>query len=346
MRRDLDALTVARLSAVAERVAGADSGAAAMGAVAQAAKDFFRAQTAALLALTEAGTHLRILAARGLSDSFLQQFKRPTGSGIYAEIVLGGMPVLLSEAATNAAERDELRLEHAVGSAMAVPVMAGHRPVGCLYCDHKLEGHFQREDLLVLRALGFLAALAVEKADLQDRASRLEVTDPQTGLFTYAHFLNRLSYEIQRALRYGEEVAVMLVRPRDLAAVAASHGPAAPRNVLCAVAAQVKENIRGVDFAARADSEQIAICLVHSDEEGLHAVSERLCALSGALSVVPSDEPGRDSTGYTVAMRLYVAGAVAPAHGRDSAALVASAQTALLAAFSSGAGQLVVFPGD
>ena len=351
MAHDLDAVSVVRIAAVAESVANCAHAEEALTAVVQAIKDIFRAQTVAVLTLAEGTGHLRVKASRGLSDQYAEQFKRPLGSGIYAEVVLGGMPVLLSEAAANRQERDELRLESDFGSAVVVPLTINHRAVGCLYADHRLQGHFKREDLLVLRGLGFLAALAVEKAALHEQVSRLAIDDDATGLFTYSHFLGRLTHEVARAIRYEENLGLLLLRLRNLPEIADAHGPAAADDVLHSIGGIIKENIRGVDFAARFAPDQIIVCLIHAEEEALSVVAERLSGLAHVLAVFPRVEmpepgalvPPAPLETYVADVSLYVAGAVAPEHGRDASTLVGNLQSALIQAASAGPGQLTMF---
>lgn len=341
---------VTRVAGAAERVANAMHANDGLGALVQSVKDAFRAQTAAIILLNERSHQLHICASRGLSPQFAAQYKRPLGTGIIAEAVLGGMTLVISDAAANPEEASELRLESEVGCAMIAPIAINHRPAGYLYCDHRQPGKFQRDDLRAFQALSFVAALAVEKADMQEKISRLAVEDPVTGLFTYAHFLNRLTNEIARAVRYGENCAVLVVSVQNLAQTAQAHGEGAAGEVLRAVGAAVKENIRAVDFAARMAHEQIVVCLVHADEEGLYVVSERLCALAGRCRIPSRAEreaasalPHEPVATEEVAVGLYLAGAVAPEHGRDSGALISNLQTALLAAKAQGTGALVMY---
>ena len=341
MDRDLDAVYLARMTAVAEKVANASHAQEGLAAVIQAANDVFRAQTTAILMLCEGTGHLQVRASRGLGDSFVMHFRRAVGSGILAEVVLGGMALLLSNAAANRAERDELRLENDFGSAMVVPITINGRSVGCLYVDHRQPGLFSREDMLVCRTLSFLAALALEKADLHEKVSRLEIDDPVTGLFAYSHFLNRLAYEAARAVRYDEGLAVLLLEVRNLGAIEQAHGRAAAEEVLGILGAQLKEHIRGVDFAAAFGPDQLIVALVHTDEEGLAIVAERICDIARKVEITSGI---RQASGSVEAdLVIYAAGAVAPEHGKDAAALIKSVQDALVLAKTRGAGQLVMF---
>jgi diguanylate cyclase (GGDEF)-like protein len=341
MDRDLDAVYLARMTAVAEKVANASHAQEGLAGVIQAANDIFRAQTTAILMLSEGTGHLQVRVSRGLSDSFVMHFRRAVGSGILAEVVLGGMALLLSNAPANRAERDELRLENDFGSAMVVPITINDKSVGCLYVDHRQPGLFSREDMLVCRTLSFLAALALEKVDLHEKVSRLAIDDPVTGLFAYSHFLNRLTYEVARAVRYDEGLAVLVLEVRNLTEIEQSHGRAAAEEVLGILGAELKEHIRGVDFAAAFGPDQLIVALVHADEEGLAIVAERICDIARKVEIASSTR--KPSGSVEVDLVIYAAGAVAPEHGKDSAGLIKSVQDALVLAKARGAGQLVMF---
>lgn len=349
MAKDTVTAVITKLACAAEDVANTPHAGEGLGALVQSVKEVFRAQTAAIVLLGERSHHLQIRASRGLSPQFASQHRRPLGTGVIAEAVLGGMPLVLPDAGANPEEAAELRLEHEAGSAMIAPITINHRPAGYLYCDHRQAGKYQREDLATFRALAILAALAVEKADLQEKISRLAVEDPLTGLYTYEHFLNRLTNEIARAVRYGENCAVLVVSVQNLALTAQTHGDGAVNEVLRAVGSAVKENIRAVDFAARMAHEQIVVCLVHADEEGLYVVSERLCALASRCRIPTRAEreagalPHEPVATEEVSVGLYLAGAVAPEHGRDSGTLISNLQQALLSAKAQGTETVVMY---
>jgi len=341
-----------RLSIVADRVANVGHVGEGIEAALQAVKDLFSAQTVALLALDDRAENLRVLASRGLSPSFASAFARSIGTGIIAEISLGGMALLLAERAVDEDAYNDARLEHDFGSAMAVQLAANHKPLGVLYCDHRDAGRFSRNDLQLFRCLALLASVAMEKQDLQDKVSRLAITDTVTGLYTYNHFYNRLADDIARSLRYGGSLGVLLFEIAHLASIEETYGRLAAEETLRYVADKVRENTRGIDYACRYGGDQVAVALIRTDKQGIRGVADRISPLIGETSItctstspamVPelrSPEPKRGVK--TLCVSVYIAGVVAPEHGRNMADLSTSLEAALSSGRSLGPGNLAL----
>jgi len=353
MDLDRDSVRLARLASVAQRVANASQPEDSLGVVVQSMRDAFHAQTVAAVLLDEDG-HLRIRVSRGLSAQFASQFRRPVGSGIVAEVVLGGMALLLPEPKSDREAYDELKLENDFGSAMAVPLTVNHRPRGYVFCDHRQPGRYTRQDLQDLNALSYLAALALEKAELGARISLLAVEDPVTDLANYSHFYSRLSREVARALRYNESLGLMVLSVANLAAIEEAYGQEAGGDVLRSVARTVRESIRGVDFAGRLGPGEMVICLVHASADAVGAVADRIAGLARETFVIPrrpaplGEHAGlaaapADEARERVAVMVYFGAAVAPDHARDAAVLVAKAQDAVALAKGAGAGHFAIF---
>lgn len=337
-----------KLSMAAERVANAMHPDEGLQAVVQAARDIFDAQTVAILVLDEKAENLHIRASRGLTPTFTAGFTRAVGSGIVAEVALGGMALLLPDPGVDHDAYRDARLENDFASAMAVQLAVSHRPVGYLYCDHREPGRFERSELQILRCLGMLAALAIEKQDLQEKVSRLAVTDPVTGLFTYNYFHDRLTDDIARTLRYRGVIAVLVFEIAHLAEVEEMYGRLAAEEVLRYVADIVRGNIRGIDYAARYNTNQIIVSLVRGEKAALSGVAARVNARAGETTVTSTSAasdltvvPGKRGA-QRISVSVYIAGALAPENGHTIADLATSLQEAMNAARKRGPGQLVL----
>ncbi|MCD6405474.1 MAG: GAF domain-containing protein [Planctomycetes bacterium] len=338
-----------RLASVAECVANAAHAEEGLRAVATAAWQIFKAQTVAIVLLDESQENVRIKLSRGLSARFVDRFEGPLGSGLLAEVILGGMPLSIPDREAHVKACEEVRLEHDFGSAIAVGIAINRRPLGCLYCDHREPGHFGGNDLVLLESLGHLAALAIEKARMQDDLARLAIEDSVTGLNTYGYFYRRLSQEIARALRYEDSVGVLLLELMNLRYVRDVFGNEGTLAVMRDMAQAIQENTRGVDFATRSRANQAMICLVRPREGGLEIAAERILkvALSRpAVYPVDADSPGgegqSDETTACVNLQICAAGALAPQHGSDAASIIPNVQKALRVARRLGSGHFVM----
>lgn len=350
MPRELGRACIVKLASVADEVANAPYAEGGLHGVVQAARDIFHAQTVAVVLMDEETHALSIKLSRGLSSQFVSRFQRDLGSAVLGEVIRGAMALKLSSREDDKAAYEEVRLEHEFNSAMAVHMAVNHKPIGYLYCDHAGKDFFTDGDIRIMRVLASLAALAVQKANLQEQIARLTIEDPATGLSTYSYFYRRLSEEMERVVRYGESVAVLLVEVTNLSRVEDVYGGPAARMLLRQLARLVRENTRGIDFAARFGSNQAILCLVRADETGLRAVAERvLRAVANAevtcpLPPLPGAETAGDATPTVTKVAFEICGgaAIAPAHGREASLLVTKAEKALLDAKRAGAGSLVV----
>lgn len=349
MPRQFGSACVLKLASVAESVANAAHAEEGLHAVVMAAKEIYNPQTVAVVLKEKAADNLYIKLSRGLSAFFIDGFRRPLGSGILAEVVHGGAALHLSSPDDDPEAYNDVKLEKAFASAIAVALTINRKPVGYLYCDHAQPGYFSRTDLQILQCLGHLAALAIEKANLHARVARLAVKDPLTGLCTYNYFYSRLADEIARATRYSESLGLLLLELTNFAHVEDVCGRPGATKTLRDVARFIKEHTRGVDFATRFRTNQAMVCLVRSDDDGLKTAADRIMNLATSSPLTCPVEPGPAAPGEParetvtrINLQVCAGGAIAPLHGTDPSILVAKAQKALLAAKRLGSGHLTI----
>jgi len=106
---------------------------------------------------------LRIEAERGLGEGVREAMRLPVGRGITGWVALEGKPVLVPDV------RKDPRYVEAnpkVRSEMAVPIKFGNEVVGVLNLDHYEVAAFAEEDVELLDAFGYAAAVALKNAHL------------------------------------------------------------------------------------------------------------------------------------------------------------------------------------
>jgi len=329
-----------RLASVAQAVADASHAEEGLHAAVQAASHIFDAQTVAVVLLDEGGEGSHIKLARGLSAGFISGFSRPLSCGILAEVVYAGTPLCISEANRRDEVYREAKLEHDFGSLIAVALTVNRRPLGYFHVDTKGVGRLTGQDVVTVRCLGHLAALAVEKGRLQDAVTRLTPEDSLTGLATYTCFHQRLSTEIERVVRYGESLGVLAVEVTNAAWAEDVHGRAGVRELLRHAARTIQGNVRGVDFCARFRANTFLVCLVKADEPAVRSIAGRIiAALDSRPATCPAAEGHEEAR---MPVEVCIGAALAPAHGRDAQAIVSEVDKALIAARRAGAGHVAV----
>jgi diguanylate cyclase (GGDEF)-like protein len=245
---------------------------------------------------------------------------------------------------------------------LAVPVRrpGSVRGVLALY-DRRGGRDFDDGDLSALGTLADQAAIAVENVLAHEEAQRLSHTDPLTGLFNYRALRESLRREVERASRFGHQLAVLVLDLDRFKEVNDLHGHAAGDAVLAEFARRLRAEIREVDLAFRQGGEEFVLLLPETDATGGTTVALRLCdavratpmlvprsfqaaaVASGAGLELPragwdhAKRPARrPGVPRRVPVTVSVGVAVFPEHGATGAAVLQAADEALYAAKADG----------
>ena len=112
-------------------------------------------------------------------------------------------------------------------SEVGVPIVVEGEPWGEVYATTAPgEPRFRSEDVRFLEAVAGQIAVAIERAELFSRVSRLAYEDPLTGLANRRALEERLERAVARAVERGAELAVLLCDMDELKAINDEHGHA------------------------------------------------------------------------------------------------------------------------
>lgn len=110
-----------------------------------------------------------------------------------------------------------------------------------------------------------------------DQQRRLASTDALTALPNRRAFSKYFNAEFKRAVRFDEDLAVLLLDLDHFKLVNDKHGHTIGDQVLKAVATRVAKSLpRSFDFLARLGGEEFAVILPQTDLEGAAVLAERL----------------------------------------------------------------------
>ena len=134
-----------------------------------------------------------------------------------------------------------------------------------------------------------LAEEIKSKSELADRTRELEktqenlrlmaMTDPLTGISNRRHFMDQISEEFERTVRYGTPFSLMLIDIDNLKEVNDTYGHEAGDEVLRSFAKYCLTRLRSVDRFARFGGDEFIVLLVQTGRERAKEVALRL--LSG-----------------------------------------------------------------
>jgi diguanylate cyclase (GGDEF)-like protein len=285
--------------------------------------------TAGAAYVQQAGRDELVLrAGRGL-DSRGGAPRLPIGEGVTGSVAASG------EAVRGTAGTDGLQLAATEPSAqelISVPLRTSTGVLGVLNLYDREDGRpFDAGDLETIRTFAGQAAVALDNVLLHHEAQRLSVTDALTGLGNYRFFQSSLVREIERAARFGRELAVLMLDLDRFKLVHDVHGHQVGDAVLVEVADRIRAEVREVDIVARYGGEEFVVVLPETGREGAGHTADRICR---AMRRTPFDVGG-----LQLPITVSIGAAVFPADGDTSASIVRSADEALYRAKGAGRDQ-------
>lgn len=224
----------------------------------------------------------------GEKDSFLVQScagvdLNQTGSLLHTKLVSPWLQKILSEhrfllmdsSTTASYEREVLQQLLGVENAACIPIRALGKGVGVLVCANRRSNFAFGEDTLeFLHIFARQLAIAIENDGLIKRAQELEVLDQLTGLYNATYLKQRLTEEVQRAIRYHRSCSLLLLNLDDFQEFEELCGGLAAESALRQVAQLLRGEVSDVDRVGRWGSDEFAVILPERNKRESIALAE------------------------------------------------------------------------
>jgi diguanylate cyclase (GGDEF)-like protein len=244
------------------------------------AKNLLRAERASLMVLDEEENELVMKAAIGLSAPREEIGRARVGEGVAGQVVESGRPMVVANAAIAPLFVANQQRDYKTNSFISYPLAMRGRNIGVLNLTDKTTGaEFDDVDLGLLELVGPQIAIALERAEWQDRATQFQlmsITDPLTGLLNRRYLEERLTEELNRSTRYGYSMSCLMIDIDDFKKYNDLNGHQAGDAALKITAHCLKATLRSADVACRYGGEEFCILLPQTSLTEAGVIAERM----------------------------------------------------------------------
>jgi diguanylate cyclase (GGDEF)-like protein len=190
--------------------------------------------------------------------------------------------------------------------------------------------------LLLLVALP--PVILLQRSLMHQQLAAAARTDPKTGLLNATAWQREADAEVIRALRISAPLSLLLVDVDHFKQVNDSYGHLVGDEVLRALAAELRQQVRESDVVGRFGGEEFTVLLPRTDGDGACRIAERLRSSAGLLSVAA--DPTTDAR---ISVTVSIGVAVLGRHGSNLFELLAAADLALYRAKDAGRNQVRLY---
>lgn len=288
-----------------------------------------QAGAAGIHLLDEQTNELVLEAHHGFSSAFVHRMARmKLGKGFAGRAALSGKAVILSD--TSAGMKSDLIVLQRMGlrSLYSVPIMTREKILGTICVGSHDSRDFVERDLRLLGSIASQIGVAIENAQLYERAVEIAFTDSLTGLYNRRYLMEQIRRELARAGRNKTAVSLIMIDVDDLKTVNDHFGHDRGDVLLKELARIIKTRARASDVVARLGGDEFVVLTPDTDLVGASEVGQRLWSASH-LSRIQMD--GR-KVGFSVSIGI----ASYPSHATSTEGLLKKADEAMYEAKRAG----------
>jgi diguanylate cyclase (GGDEF)-like protein len=243
-------------------------------------KELFQSERASLLLLNEESNELILKSASGFATDPALVGPIRVGEGVSGEAMNTGKPIVVRDLRSSGRRPAPPERSYKTDSFISYPITIGGRKVGVLNVTDKTGGrHFDEIDLSLLEIIGPQMAVALERAEWQERATEFQlmsITDSLTGMPNRRYLEERLAEELNRSKRYDFPMSFLMIDIDDFKAYNDKNGHQAGDLAIQITGHCLKAALRSADVASRYGGEEFCILLPQTAMAEAATIAERI----------------------------------------------------------------------
>jgi diguanylate cyclase (GGDEF)-like protein len=243
-------------------------------------KELLQSERASLMVFDEGAKELILKAAIGLATDPSSVSPTRIGEGVSGEVIETGKALMVADMRASGLTPAPPERLYKTNSFISYPIIIGGRKIGVLnVTDKSGGGSYDEVDLSLLDIIGPQVALALERAEWQERATEFQlmsITDPLTSLPNRRYLEERLTEELNRSKRYDYPMSFLMIDIDDFKAYNDNNGHQAGDLALQITAHCLKAALRSADVPSRYGGEEFCILLPQTSISEAGTIAERI----------------------------------------------------------------------
>ncbi len=279
---------------------------------------------------------LVLKAHHGVPERFVERAERARAAeGFTARVALSGKPLYVPD--VNLDERlKRIGIRSAgIQCLAALPIIAKGQILGIMAVGGAKPCRFSQSMIHLLGTICSQIGMAIDNAQLYERALQLAYSDGLTGLYNRRYMLEQLEREFARANRNGSSLSLIIMDLDGLKTINDHHGHNEFDRVLQEVGRLIKLNTRASDVAARWGGDEFVVLAPDTSSQSAYRIGERIRTKVQLCRPLAIDN--------AAAITISVGVATYPEHARGLTELIKRADEAMYNAKGLGKNQVCVF---
>lgn len=161
-------------------------------------------------------------------------------------------------------------------SYIGVPLILKDRVVGVISIQSYKPNAYSPDQIRLLEIIATQASVAIQNAQIYAQMEQLATTDTTTGVFSRFQFTSLAAVELERAERFGNPMALIMIDFDLFKQVNDEFGHVMGDQVLKKIMEICKETLRAYDILGRYGGDEFVILLPETTLDGACEVAERL----------------------------------------------------------------------